>query len=235
MSSNIDNCDVPNDDDWLTGVCFLTSVLMGCFIWAWGFDSDDISAPLKWLGQASAISASILIVTLTELSIRRRQGTWTRALRGPITGIVLVAFVWGSAALVASWCNEKAANGAWCFALGVFGFVSHKLQQPKRRVGFMTWIYGLFILIGAVSFYASIADVPSDKGSADDELAHCFTSSFCYAAAIQNLLPLEKYTHPMNTPLISATCLFSDEYSPPFVRDHATSLSEQNRMGRSPS
>ena len=149
-----------SDGDWIAGVWFLSGLLVGCFAWTWGFDSNELSAAGKWLGQGVTIAASIVLVSSFSLIARRRQSDWPRVIRGALMGGALIVVVWGAASIDAYWFDARFANGAWCMALGVFGFAGHKLQGPDRRVGWMYWVYSLFFAVGVVSMYASVSGAP---------------------------------------------------------------------------
>ena len=157
--------------DFVTGMWFIVGVIIGCTGWAWIVDSTELSAPVQWLGQGAAISACIVVASAIPLVFRRNNYDWKRILRGPATGVVLVLAVWGTAAVAGHWFTPKFATGAWCAALGVYGFVAHKFQQPGGRMGFMLWGYGVFVIIGAITMYGAVAGLSGEEGNTSKERA----------------------------------------------------------------
>ena len=143
------------DGDLGSGAVFIAGMLIGYLGWAWMVDSAELSASASWLGQGAAISASIFVALGVQMVCRRSSCDWKRMLQGPATGVVLVLAVWGTAAIAAYWRGSDFSTGAWCAALGCFGFLGHKLKQPGTRVGFMAWVYGVFVVIGLVTMLAA--------------------------------------------------------------------------------
>ena len=160
MRDKFERQSTESDLGW--GAVFIAGMLTGCLGWAWMVDSAELSASVKWLGQGVAMSACIFVALGVQMVCRRSSCDWKRMLLGPVTGVVLVLAVWGTAAIAAYWRGSDFSTGAWCAALGCFGFLGHKLKQPGTRVGFMAWVYGLFFMIGIITMYMSVVGLPED-------------------------------------------------------------------------